>query len=172
VKTIIIAALAVLAFSAVTADAAKSPSTRSIAKKALAVAQDANHTADANTVERDRKFAEQDAQNANTARDVQTANGNVSVLARQLATQPVHEHSALGTVAMDTKGTVTASCEPGEYVRSGGYEYDTNQGIDVPQPVVVSERAGSNISTYSVTLNNLGGTTNVALHVYANCVPV
>jgi hypothetical protein len=171
-KTLIITALTALALTAVTADAAKSPSIKQVnktAKKALSVANDANHTADANTVARDKKFAAQDEEIANANRTAQTANERVSSLPPSPKDNQVHEYANTTPVAADSMGLGSATCPADMSVWSGGFAWDTNQGIDVPQPTLVGTRIVG--QEFVVEVNNVNGTVPFDLDVYAYCVP-
>lgn len=138
-------------------------------RQALSLSKDTRHDVTVLAGDLRKQNREQGDRQGDLERSIQTVNGRVSALPPTFRGNETHEHASTGDVAPDTKGSVTASCAADESVVSGGYEYDTNQGITIPQPVVTGERASG--GSWAVTLNNLGGSTTVSLRVFANCVP-
>lgn len=140
-----------------------------ISKKADARSRETRLDQERHSARVDQRLDAQDEEVAGIRRDVQTANGRITTLPDTFNDNKTHEHADTGIVVADTKGSVSATCPDDEAVVSGGYEFDTNQGITTPQPQVVGERVVGN--SWTVTLNNVGGTLPVHLDVFANCVP-
>jgi hypothetical protein len=138
-------------------------------KRAVAQSGDAKHDVGVLSDDMAKREREMKDRQADVERGVQAVNGRVSALPDTFGSNVTHEHVGHGTIAADSKETASASCEPGESIVSGGYSFDTNQGVNVAQPQVVSESIVGN--SWLVTVNNLNRDGNVDVDVFANCVP-
>jgi hypothetical protein len=171
-RNVIAIAVAALVLSAVPVQAAKSPTIKSVnktAKKALAAAEDAQHDVTAFGKSQDKALAAQDDEIASANRTAQEANGRISGLPPTFKDNQVHTYVGHATITADTKGAGAATCPADQSVVSGGYSFNTNQGVDIPQPQITGELVQDN--GWLVELNNVNRTGNVDLTVYAYCIP-
>lgn len=110
------------------------------------------------------------AANADRRREIQETNGRMNVL--EIRERERHagttEEDNIADVPADSKRSVAASCPPERVASSGGYEFNTNQGVGTPQPSIAGERI-EGVDTYRVTINNLGRSAPVRLRVFVNC---
>jgi len=136
------------------------------AKKADSRSKDTRHDIEVLTEDNRKLKGEVSDRMADAERAVQVVDGKVASHTHKVTT---HSHDTSGEIAQDTKGSITAPCQPGESVTGGGYEFDTNQGITIPQPSVTAQQPDG--QGWKVTVNNLGGGTTVQLKVIAVCVP-